>query len=143
MWTAEVAARAGHDVVVVSRSGHLSSTSAAAASVLVPLLPGDPRSEGFKRGVRWAAETLAHVKAIDATQTRLEVIPCYEFGLKGTVEYGFALSSLEYLDFAEFTVIELGSVVEGCDVALQFECHLCKSVMFLEWLHDSLVDMGR
>jgi glycine/D-amino acid oxidase-like deaminating enzyme len=82
------------------------------------------------------------VKRIDIDRELHEQLPCYEFGAKGSVEYGFALSSLAYLDFAEFSVIDLGRLVAGCDVALRFDCHLCQSNVFLEYLYRALVAMG-
>jgi glycine/D-amino acid oxidase-like deaminating enzyme len=142
LWTADILARAGHEVCVISHSGSENSTSAAAACVLVPFLPGDPENAVFSRSVRWAKETLDHFKLVDEDGSFLEKMPCYEFGLKGVVEYGFTVAKLAVLDFAEFELIELGRTIAGCDMAVQFDCHLCNSGVFLRWLHDSLAQSG-
>lgn len=142
LWTADVLLRAGHEVSVVSSSSHSNSTSAAAASVLVPFFPGDPTTEVFKRSVRWASETLEHMKALDVQGRFLERMPCYEFGLEGLVEYAFSIAKLDYLDFSTFKVISLGRMVAGCNMAVRFDCYLCNSGVFLRWLYDSLVQGG-
>jgi D-amino-acid oxidase len=142
LWTAEVLAEAGHRVTVLSRTDAVSSTSAAAAAVLVPLLPGDPTSLPFQRGVRWADETLWHVQAHEADHKAIELMPCFEFGVRETVEYGFALKNLTHLAFSEFLIVELAAPVAGFDVALKFDCHLCHSRVYLEWLSARLADAG-
>lgn len=143
LWTADILFRAGHDVTVMARSGYANSTSAAAACVLVPLLPGDPADDAFKRGLRWAKETLEHMQMLDGSNHFLERMPCYEFGVEGRVEYDFPLEKLRHIDyFSNFTVVNLGRLVAGCNTAIQFECYLCNSMVFLEWLYESLQKRG-
>ena len=140
LWTAEVLARSGHDVTVVSASEIANSTSAAAACVLVPFLPGDPTSGAFTRSVGWAKDTLAYMMQLDSELEVLEQLPCYEFGLAGVIEYGFSVAALDFLDFSPFELIELDSSIDGCDMAVKFDCFLCNSVVFLTWLHAMLAD---
>jgi glycine/D-amino acid oxidase-like deaminating enzyme len=138
MWTADILSRLGHEVTVMSRSAYPSTTSAAAVCVLTPFFPGDPTTPTFQRGVRWARETLTHMQSLDRDGRLLEKLPCYEFGLDGMLEADFPLSKLDYLDFAEFNVINLRHKVADCNFAVGFECYLCNTRVFLPWLYDSL-----
>lgn len=142
LWTAHILSASGHNVAVISSSGYGNSTSAAAACVLVPLLPGDATSEAFQRGIRWSRETLQYMQSLDDRGRFLEQILCYEFGLQDMVEYSFDLTKIHYLDFSDIKTIRLGRIVAGCDVAIEFECYLCNSLIFLEWLHDTLTAKG-
>jgi glycine/D-amino acid oxidase-like deaminating enzyme len=142
LWTAHILSKTGHDVTVISKSSYANSTSAAAACVLVPLLPGAATTAAFRRGMRWAEETLSYMLEIDVDRQFLEQIVCYEFGVEDAVEYGFDLAKLRYLKFSEIKTIRLDRVVAGFDVVIQFDCYLCNSVIFLQWLHESLVADG-
>jgi D-amino-acid oxidase len=143
LFTADILSRAGHDVTVLSRAGYGNTTSAAAAAVLVPFFPGDPATDTFHRNLRWAAATLAHMKALDARGRFLEEIVCYEFGLDGFLEDGFPVEKLDHLGApSRYSVIELGRTVAGCNFAVRFSCSLCDTSVFLPWLHDALVRRG-
>lgn len=142
LWTAEVLSAAGHHVSVVSASEVTNSTSAAAACVLVPFLPGDPTSPSFTRSVGWAKKTLEHMLDTDADGEFLERMPCFEFGLKRVIEYGFEVATLDFLDFSPFELIELEEPIADNDMAVKFECYLCNSIVFLEWLYARLTDLG-
>jgi D-amino-acid oxidase len=72
----------------------------------------------------------------------LERMPCYEFGLKGIIEYGFSVVTLDALDFSAFELIDLRRLVAGCDMAVRFECVLCNSTVYLDWLVQRLRTRG-
>lgn len=141
LWTAEVLATAGHQVTVLSRSGVAGSTSAAAASVLVPFLPGDPNAPSFQRSLRWANETILYLQALGQGR-HLERVVCYEFGVEEVIEYGFAVHKLEYLDFSPFSIVALDRLIAGCNMAVRFECYLCNSMVFLKMLQSDLMRRG-
>ncbi|ASW55796.1 FAD-dependent oxidoreductase [Plantactinospora sp. KBS50] len=142
LWTADILSRNGHQVRVVSHVHPFGSTSAAASAVLVPFLPGDPRSETFQRSLRWADETVAHLLSRDLPDGALSKITCVEFGRKGVVEYSFPVASLTHLTFSEFALLDLSRTISGCDMAVKFDCYLCDSWLVLNWLHTSLSRRG-
>jgi D-amino-acid oxidase len=142
LWTAHILSENGHDVEVLSANAPVVSTSALAACVLVPFLPGEPDTLSFQRSVRWADETISYMKSLEGGRAFLEGIDCYEFGRKGVVEYGFSIDSLPSLDFSDFELIELGSVIANCDMAVKFKCSLCQAAPFIDWLVDSLRRYG-
>jgi D-amino-acid oxidase len=142
LWTADLASRLGHTVTVRSRSFYESTTSAAAVCVLTPFFPGDPTTPVFGRSVEWARDTLEHVRSLDVDGVFLERLRCFEFGLDGMLEADFPVSKLDHLDFSTFEIIDLGRVIDDCNFAVGFDCHLCDTRVFLPWLHEQLLSRG-
>jgi glycine/D-amino acid oxidase-like deaminating enzyme len=142
LWTAELASGLGHEVRVLAATDWSNTTSAAAVAVLTPFFPQDPNTETFRRGVRWAKETLDRVLTLDPHGEFVERIRCYEFGADGHLEAGFPVSKLKHLDFSEFTILPLGRTVFDCDFAVRFDCYLCNTAVFLPWLVKRLRSRG-
>jgi hypothetical protein len=142
LWTADILSSRGHNVVVISKTTYVSTTSAAAVCVLTPFFPGDPTTDSFKIRLSWARDTLKHIQAVDLKGHFLEKIPCFEFGFGDMLESDFPVSKLDYLDFSKFRRVDLDSLIAGSDFAVGFDCHLCNTSIFLPWIYESLVLRG-
>ena len=142
LWTAYELRERGFDVTVVSKGDHRTTTSAAAVSVLLPLLPYDPGSEEWERNIRWERMTREKFLEVNPSSHAVEDITSFEFGKGGCLEADFPLEKLKHLDTLCPTKHDFPSNVDGYEFAVEFGCPLAHTQTFLPWIYEYLRSKG-
>ncbi|MEV8634891.1 FAD-dependent oxidoreductase [Streptosporangium sp. NPDC051023] len=131
----------GHRVTIVSDAFPLSTTSAAAGSIILPFFPFAPGSQEFTRRMRWTESSLEMYHTFSAG-VHCSVVDHVEFCRDGLLEGSFPIEWLPQVNLEGVQVVSLDTGFHGHQQYVRFKLPCVDTLGFLNDLFTSVLSRG-